>query len=52
MRFQYQIIMVALENALIYDRYYLQDCKAITFGKIVDHTKYKKPNVPRRLHIF
>ena len=26
--------------------------KAITFEKIANHTKYKKPNVPSHLHIF
>ena len=26
--------------------------KAITFEKIANHTKYKKPNVSRHLHIF
>ena len=34
------------------DRYYLQNCKAITFEKIANHTKYEKPNVPSHLHIF
>ena len=37
---------------MLYDRYYLQNCKAITFEKIAVHTKYKKPNVPSHLHIF
>ena len=30
----------------------LQNCKAITFEKIANRTKYKKPNVPSHLHIF
>ena len=34
------------------DRYFLQNCKTITFGKIKNHTKYKKPNVPGHLYIF
>ena len=34
------------------DKYFLQNCKTITFGKIKNHTKYKKPNVPDHLHIF
>ena len=32
-------------NTILYDRYYLQNCKVITFEKIANHTKYKKPNV-------
>ena len=28
------------------------NCKAITFEKIANHTKYKKPNVPSHLHIL
>ena len=39
-------------NTILYDRYYLQNCKAITFEKIANHTKCKKPNVPSHLHIF
>ena len=38
-------------NTILYDRYYLQNFKAITFEKIANHTKYKKPNVPSHLHI-
>ena len=38
-------------NTILYDRYYLQSCKAITFKKIANHTTYKKPNVPSHLHI-
>ena len=37
---------------MLYDRYYLRNCEAITFEKIANHTKYKKPNVPSHLHIF
>ena len=37
--------MVAKERPqnhnILYDRYYLQNCKAITFEKITNHTKYK-----------
>ena len=37
--------MVAKEkqknNTALYDRYYLQNCKAITFRKITCHTKFK-----------
>ena len=39
-------------NTILYDRYCLQNCKAITFAKIADHTKYKKPNVLSHHHIF
>ena len=39
-------------NTTLYDRYYLQNCKAITFRKITNHAKYKKPNVPGHLYIF
>ena len=35
-----------------YDRYYLQNCKAIPFKKIGKHAKYKELNVPSHLHIF
>ena len=47
--------MVAKEkqqNTTLYDRYYSQNCKVITFEKIANHTKHKKPNVPSHLHIF
>ena len=37
-------------NTILYDRYYSQNCKAITFEKIATHTKYKNPNVPSHLH--
>ena len=40
------------KNTLLYDRYYLQNCKAIPFEKNANHTKYKEPNVPINLHIF
>ena len=34
-------------STILYDkRYYLQNCKAIPFEKIVNHKKYKKPNAP------
>ena len=39
-------------NTILYDRYYLQNSKAITFEKIANHTKYQKPNIPSHLHIF
>ena len=39
-------------NTTLDDSYYLQNCKAITFVKIANYTKYKKPNVPSHLHIF
>ena len=39
-------------NTILYDRYDLRNCKTITFEKITNHTKYKKSNVPSRLHIF
>ena len=38
--------------ATLLDRYYSQNCKAITFRKISNHTKYKLTNVPSHLHIF
>ena len=28
---------------VIYDRYYLQNCKLITFEKIANYAKFKKP---------
>ena len=39
-------------NTMLYDRYYLPNCKAFTFAKILNHTKYKKSNVSSHLHIF
>ena len=33
-------------NAILYDRYYLKNCKAIIFEKIENHTKCRKPNAP------
>ena len=39
-------------NIILYGRAYLQNCKAITFGKMANHGKYRKPNVPSHLHIF
>ena len=39
-------------NTILRDRYHLQNCKAITFEKIANHTKYEKRNVPSHLHIF
>ena len=39
-------------NTMVHDRYYLKNCKTITFQKIASHTKYKKPNFPSHLHIF
>ena len=44
--------MVAKENIMLYDRYYLQKCKAITLEKVASHTKYQKSNVPSYLNIF
>ena len=37
---------------ILYNRYHLQNFKAIEFEKIASHTKYKKSNVPSHLHIF
>ena len=37
---------------MLQGRYYFQNCKAISFEKIADHTKYKKPNVESHLHIL
>ena len=37
---------------MLHGRYYFQNCKAISFEKIADHTKYKKPNVESHLHIL
>ena len=28
-------------NTTLFDRYYSQNCKTITFRKIANHTKYK-----------
>ena len=39
-------------DMILYDRDIIQDCKTITFEKIANDTKYKKPNVPSHLHIF
>ena len=39
-------------NIILYDRYYLQYCKAITFEKIANHEEYKKPNALSHLHVF
>ena len=39
-------------NTMLYDRYYLQNCKATTFEKFANHTEYKKLNVPSHLHLF
>ena len=39
-------------NLIPHYRYHLQNCKAITFRKIINHIKYKEPNVPSHLHIF
>ena len=39
-------------NAILYDRYYLQNSKAITFEKTRSHTKYKEPNVPSHLYFL
>ena len=33
-------------NTILYERYYLQNYKAITFEKIANHTKYKKLVIP------
>ena len=39
-------------NTILHDRCYLQKCKATTFEKVANYTKYKKTNVPSHLHIF
>ena len=39
-------------NTILYDRYYLQNCKVIIFKKISNRTKYKKLYVSSHLHIF
>ena len=39
-------------NILLYDSYYLQNCKSNTFEIKANHEKYKKPNIPSHLHIF
>ena len=39
-------------NTALCDRYYFQNCKAITFTKLTDYGKYKQPNVPTYLHIY
>ena len=39
-------------NTTLYDRYYLQTCKAVTFEKITNHAKYKQSNIPGQLYIF
>ena len=39
-------------NAILYDKYYLQNCKAITFEKIANYTKYKKRYVRNHLNVF
>ena len=39
-------------NTTLFDRYYLQNCKAFTFRKITNHAKSKQTNVPSHLHIF
>ena len=48
--------MVAKERQLsyiiLYGRYYLRNCKAVTFEKLTDHTKYKQPYALNHLRIF
>ena len=39
-------------NTTLYDRYYLQNCKAIIFERIANQIKYKKPDVPSHFHNF
>ena len=39
-------------NTVLYDRYYLQNWKAIKYEKIANHRKYRKPNVPSHPHNF
>ena len=39
-------------NTTLFDRYYSQNCKCITFRKITNHTRYKQTNIPSHLHIF
>ena len=39
-------------DTILYDRYYLQNCKATTYEKISNHTKYKTTNVPSHLYVF
>ena len=33
------IYKIVKPNTMLYDRYYLQNCKAITFAKFLNHTK-------------
>ena len=39
-------------NIILYDRCYLQNCISITFEKVANQTKYKKPNIWSHLNIF
>ena len=43
---------VKLSFTVLYDRYYLENCKATTFEKVANHTRYEKPNSPSHLYIF
>ena len=38
-------------NTILYDSYYFQNCKAMA-KKIVNHARYRKPNVPSHFNIF
>ena len=42
----------AVGNTTLFDRYYSQNCKTITFRKINNHAKHGKINVPSHLCIF
>ena len=48
--------MVAKERQLsyiiLYGRYYLRNCTAVTFEKLTDHAKYKQPDALNHLGIF
>ena len=39
-------------NTALFDRYYLENWKAIAFRKVINHTKYELPNVPNHLCSF
>ena len=39
-----------INTILLYGRYYLQDCKALTSEKIANQTKYEKPFFPSHLY--
>ena len=39
-------------NTALFDRYYSQNCKVITFRKITNHRRHKQTNVRSHLHVF